>query len=74
MLVNMMVKNHAIISMPLITGETDEVRVQSEEPNSVLHEVTLREVIKKPDDANVSSGFFVLLVRWGQPKVLRQTT
>lgn len=33
MLVNMMVKNHAIISIPLITGETDEVRVQSEEPD-----------------------------------------
>lgn len=32
-----MVKNHAIISMPLITGETDEVRVQSEEPNSCFH-------------------------------------
>ena len=28
-----MVKNHTIISMPLITGDTDEVRVQSEEPN-----------------------------------------
>lgn len=28
----MMVKNHTIISMPLITGDTDEVRVQSEEP------------------------------------------
>ena len=27
-----MVKNHTIISMPLITGDTDEVRVQSEEP------------------------------------------
>lgn len=28
-----MVKNHTIISIPLITGDTDEVRVQSEEPN-----------------------------------------
>jgi hypothetical protein len=32
MLVNMMVKNNAITSIPLITGDTDEVRVQSEEP------------------------------------------
>lgn len=34
MLVNMMVKNNTIISIPLITGDTDEVRVQSEEPDS----------------------------------------
>lgn len=29
----MMVKNNSIISILLITGDTDEVRVQSEEPN-----------------------------------------
>lgn len=74
MMVNMLVKIWLYLTKAVITGDVDEVRVQSEEPNSVLHEVTLREVIKKPDDANVSSGFFVLLVRWGQPKVLRQTT
>lgn len=28
-----MVKNHTIISIPLITGDTDEVQVQSEEPH-----------------------------------------
>lgn len=34
MLVNMMVKNHAVILISLITGVIDEVRVQSEEPDS----------------------------------------
>lgn len=33
MLVNMMVKNHITSTKPLITGDIDEVRVQSEEPN-----------------------------------------
>lgn len=34
MLVNMMVKNHITSTKPLITGDIDEVRVQSEEPHS----------------------------------------
>ena len=32
MMVNMLVNNHAVFTTPLITGDTDEVRVQSEEP------------------------------------------
>jgi len=42
-----MVKNHPVISMPLIAGDTDEVRVQSEEPD-----------LKKPAQGNLS-GLFV---------------
>lgn len=33
----MLVKKHIIIIKPMITGDTDEVRVQSEEPNSCFH-------------------------------------
>lgn len=33
----MMVKINNIFSSPEITGDTDEVRVQSEEPNSCFH-------------------------------------
>lgn len=32
-MVKMLVKNHSAFMKPLITGDTDEVRVQSEEPN-----------------------------------------
>lgn len=32
-MVNMLVNNHAVFTIPLKTGDTDEVRVQSEEPN-----------------------------------------
>lgn len=34
MMVKVLVKNHSISTKPLITGVIDEVRVQSEEPNS----------------------------------------
>lgn len=33
MMVKMLVKSTSILTMSLITGDTDEVRVQSEEPN-----------------------------------------
>ncbi|QNQ60069.1 hypothetical protein [Pantoea sp. MT58] len=54
MLVNMMVKNHPVISIPLIVGDTDEVRVQSEEPE-----------LEKPAQGNLS-GLFAFMLQVGE--------
>ncbi len=37
MMVSMLINNNAVFTMPLITGVTDEVRVQSEEPDLCFH-------------------------------------
>ena len=58
MLVNMMVKNHITSTKPLITGDIDEVRVQSEEPNS-----------KKPA---FEQAFYFLIINALKTSVLNQ--